>query len=177
MAITHNERVGKALILLKEGLVPFVEREFKARFGDGWAFEMRDALSDTRLNNTKDEQVGDVAALLVVMDRKWGEVFRQILGKTERSLVNELLSVRNRWAHQETFTGDDTYRALDSAGRLLTAISAPQSDEIEKVKTELLRVRFDEQARGEKRKSSSIALESGVTGSLKPWREVVMPHQ
>ena len=35
MAITHNERVGKALILLKEGLVPFVEREFKARFGDG----------------------------------------------------------------------------------------------------------------------------------------------
>lgn len=176
MAITHNERVGKALILLKEGLVPFVEREFKARFGDGWAFEMRDALSDTRLNNTKDEQVGDVAALLVVMDRKWGEVFRQILGKTERSLVNELLSVRNRWAHQETFTGDDTYRALDSAGRLLTAISAPQSDEIEKVKTELLRVRFDEQARGEKRKSSSIALESGVTGSLKPWREVVMPH-
>ena len=95
---------------------------------------MRDALSDTRLNNTKDEQVGDVAALLVVMDRKWGEVFRQILGKTERSLVNELLAVRNRWAHQETFTGDDTYRALDSAGRLLTAISAPQSDEIEKVK-------------------------------------------
>lgn len=176
MAITHNERVGKALTLLKEGLVPFVEREFKARFGDGWAFEMRDALSDTRLNTTKDEQVSDVAALLVVMDRKWGEVFRQILGKTERSLVNELLAVRNRWAHQEAFTGDDTYRALDSAGRLLTAISAPQSDEIEKVKTELLRVRFDEQARGEKRKSSSIALESGVTGSLKPWREVVMPH-
>ena len=35
MAITHNERVGKALTLLKEGLVPFVEREFKARFGDG----------------------------------------------------------------------------------------------------------------------------------------------
>jgi len=176
MAITHNERVGKALTLLKEGLVPFVEREFKARFGDGWAFEMRDALADTRLNNTKDEQVGDVAALLVVMDRKWGDVFRQILGKTERSLVNELLAVRNRWAHQETFTGDDTYRALDSAGRLLTAISAPQSDDIEKVKTELLRVRFDEQARGEKRKSSSIAIESGVTGSLKPWREVVMPH-
>ena len=176
MAITHNERVGKALTLLKEGLVPFVEREFKARFGDSWAFEMRDTLSDTRLNNAKDEQVGDVAALLVVMDRKWGDVFRQILGKTERSLVNELLAVRNRWAHQETFTGDDTYRALDSAGRLLTAISAPQSDEIEKVKTELLRVRFDEQARGEKRKSSSIALESGVTGSLKPWREVVMPH-
>ena len=137
MAITNHERVGKALELLKAGLTPFVEREFKAKFGDGWAFEMREALSDTRLGNNKDEAINDVAALLVVMDRKWGDVFRQILGKTERSLVNELIAVRNRWAHQETFSGDDTYRALDSAGRLLTAISAPQADEIEKMKTEL----------------------------------------
>lgn len=177
MAITHHERVGKALELLKAGLVPFVEREFKAKFGTGWAFEMRDALSDTRLNANKDETISDVAALLVVMDRKWGDVFRQILGKSERSLVNELIAVRNRWAHQETFSGDDAYRALDSAGRLLTAISAPQSDEIEKVKTELLRVRFDEQARSEKRKTAGTAIESGVTSSLKPWREVVMPHE
>ncbi|MBI1887192.1 MAG: ATP-binding protein [Nitrosomonadales bacterium] len=177
MAITNQERVGKALELLKAGLTPFVEREFKAKFGDSWAFEMRDALSDTRLGANKDEAINDVAALLVVMDRKWGDVFRQILGKTERSLVNELLAVRNRWAHQETFSGDDTYRALDSAGRLLTAISAPQSEEIEKVKMELLRVRFDEQARGEKRKTASTAIESGVTGNLKPWREVVMPHE
>jgi len=177
MAITNHERVGKALELLKSGLTPFVEREFKAKFGDGWAFEMRDALTDTRLGNNKDETINDVAALLVVMDRKWGDVFRQILGKTERSLVNELIAVRNRWAHQETFSGDDTYRALDSAGRLLTAISAPQSDEIEKVKTELLRVRFDEQARSEKRKSAGVNIESGVTGNLKPWREVVTPHE
>jgi predicted AAA+ superfamily ATPase len=111
------------------------------------------------------------------MDRKWSEVFRQILGKTERSLVNELLAVRNSWAHQETFSSDDAYRALDSAARLLTAISAPQASEVEKMKTELLRVRFDEQARGEKRKSAGTAIESGVTGSLKPWREVVMPHE
>src|SRR4030067_891363 len=177
MAITNHERVGKALELLKAGLVPFVEREFKAKFGDGWAFGMRDVLSDTRLGANKDETINDVAALLVVMDRKWGDVFRQILGKTERSLVNELIAVRNRWAHQETFTGDDAYRALDSAGRLLTAISAPQSDEIEKVKTELLRVRFDEQARSEKRKTAGTAIESGVTSSRQPWREEGQPHQ
>lgn len=176
MAITNHERVGKALELLKAGLGPFVEREFKAKYGDGWAFEVKDILSDTRLGAGKTDSINDVAALLVVMDRKWSDVFRQILGKTERSLVNEILAVRNSWAHQETFSGDDAYRALDSAGRLLTAISAPQSDEIEKVKMELLRVRFDEQARGEKRKSAGTAIESGVTGSLKPWREVVMPH-
>ncbi len=42
---------------------------------------------------------------------------------------------------------------------------------------ELLRLRFDEQARGEKRKTASQAIESGVTGNLKPWREVVTPHE
>ena len=29
MAITNHERVGKAMDLLKTGLAPFVEREFK----------------------------------------------------------------------------------------------------------------------------------------------------
>ena len=176
MAITNFERVGKALELLKAGLTPFVEREFKAKYGDGWAFEVKDILSDTRLGTGKTESLNDVAALLVVMDRKWTEVFRQILGKTERSLVNELLAVRNSWAHQAPFSSDDAYRGLDSTARLLVAISASQADEVEKMKTELLRVRFDEQARSEKRKSSSIAIESGVTGTLKPWRDVVMPH-
>ncbi|MCG3168781.1 MAG: hypothetical protein CALGDGBN_00288 [Pseudomonadales bacterium] len=177
MAITNHERVGKALDLLKSGLAPFIEREFKAKYGDGWANEVKDILSDTRLGGGKSESMNDVAALLVVMDRKWGEVFRQILGKTERSLVNELLTVRNRWAHQEPFSSDDAYRALDSAERLLSSVSAAQADEVDKMKMELLRVRFDEQARGEKRKSSSIAIESAVTGSLKPWREVVTPHE
>ena len=166
MAITNHERVGKALELLKAGLGAFVERELKAKYGSGWAFEVKDVLSDTRLGAGKSESLNDVAALLVVMDRKWSEVFRQILGKSERSLVNEILAVRNRWAHQETFSGDDTYRALDSAGRLLTAISAPQSDDIEKVKTELLRVRFDEQSRSEKRKAAGSAIETGVAGKF-----------
>ncbi|MCA9786516.1 MAG: ATP-binding protein, partial [Candidatus Cloacimonetes bacterium] len=44
-------------------------------------------------------------------------------------------------------------------------------------KMELLRVRFDEQARQERRRSSSIGLETPVAGALKPWREVVNPHK
>ena len=68
MAITNHERVGNALELLKAGLTPFVEREFKAKFGDGWAFEMRDALSDTRLGANKDATINDVAALDATKD-------------------------------------------------------------------------------------------------------------
>ena len=177
MAISNHERVGKALELLKAGVGPFVEREFKAKYGDHWASHVQDVLSDTRLGAGPGDSLNDIAVLLVVMDRKWSEVFRQILGKTERSLVNELLEVRHRWAHQATFSSDDAYRALDSAGRLLTAVSASQAEDIEKMKMELLRVRFDEQARGEKRKSAGTAIESAATGHLKPWREVVTPHQ
>ena len=177
MAITNHERVGKALDLLKTGLAPFVEREFKGKFGDAWAFEMRDALTDTRLASNKGESINDVAALLVLMDRKWGDVFRQILGKTERSLVNELIAVRNRWAHQEPFSGDDADRALDSAERLLTAISAIEADDVRKIKMELRRTMFDEQARGERRKSAGTAIESAAAIHLKPWREVVTPHK
>jgi len=70
MAITNHERVGKALELLKAGLGPFVERELKARYGDGWAFEAKEVLSDTRLGAGKDDSLHDVAALLVIMDRK-----------------------------------------------------------------------------------------------------------
>ena len=177
MAITNHERVGKALELLRTGVTPFVEREFKAKYGDNWASNVRDALSDTRLGAGKGQSLNDIAVLLVVMDRKWSDVFRQILGKTERSLVNELVAVRNRWAHQETFSSDDAYRALDSAARLLTAVSASQAEEVEKMKMELLRVRFDEQARGEKRKSAGTAIESAAASNLKPWREVVTPHK
>ena len=91
--------------------------------------------------------------------------------------MNELRDVRNRWAHQEPFSGDDADRALDSAERLLTAVSAPQADEVRKVKMELRRTIFDEQARSERRRSAGTAIESAAAGHLKPWREVVTPHR
>ena len=42
---------------------------------------------------------------------------------------------------------------------------------------ELLRVRFDEQTRGERRKQAGTAIESAAVASLKPWREIVTPHR
>ncbi len=177
MAITNHERVGKALHLLKGGLRPFVEREMKAQHGDKWEFEVKDILSDTRLGDGRGDALQDVAVQLVIMDRTWGRVFRKTLGKADRSLVNELLDVRNRWAHQEPFTGDDTDRALDSMTRLLSSVSAPEADEIGKMKMELRRVIFDEQMRAEKRKTAGTAIESEAVSNLKPWREVVNPHR
>lgn len=178
MAISNHERVGKALELLKIGLGPFVEREIKgaieSRRLDG--HKMRDYAEDPVLAN-KSIPEWDVAGLLKVMWETWNDVFRKILGPAERSLVGELRGHRNKWAHQESFSSDDAYRALDSVGRLLAAVSAPQSEDLERLKMELLRVRFDEQSRGERRKRAGTAIESAAAASLKPWREVVTPHR
>jgi hypothetical protein len=119
----------------------------------------------------------DTHNLLSVMWSQWNSVFRNTLGHSERSLVSELRDVRNRWAHQTPFSSDDAYRALDTAGRLLTAISAPEAKELEEQKMALLRVRFDEQRRGEMRKRAVAPTEGSPRSGLKPWREIVTPHR
>ncbi len=179
MSISNYDRVARAMELLKDGLSPFVERELKAQHAQHWLKEVKASVGPVQDSLFKDEAKlpWDAASLLAVMWNQWQTVFRKTLGQTERSLVSELRDVRNRWAHQATFSTDDAYRALDSAGRLLTAISASQADEIEKMKMELLRVRFDEQVRGEKRKSAGTAIESTSAVGLKPWRSVVTPHK
>jgi predicted AAA+ superfamily ATPase len=179
MAITNHERVGKALDLLKEGLRPFVERELKAQYQQGWFEEFKQTLPPQQLSFFPDETEArwDAAAVLAAMWGRWNDVFRKTLGQAERTLVSELREVRNKWAHQTPFSTDDAYRTLDSAERLLAAVSAPQADEVGKMKMELLRVRFDEQVRGEKRKTAGATIESQAASALKPWREVVNPHK
>lgn len=177
MAITNHERVDRALNLLRAGLAPFVEREAQAaiRAGTVNMETVRRFAEDQQLASKPIEQ-WDIAALLKFMWEAWNDVFRRPLGFAERSLVSELRDWRNKWAHQEPFSTDDAYRALDSASRLLAAVSAPQMEELERMKMELLRLRFDEQVRGEKRKAGGSLVEAAASGALKPWREVVTPH-
>ena len=177
MAATNYERVGKGLELLRAGLAPFVEREFRNRYNDKALAEAQRILASDRPDSGKPIETWDAAMLLRLMWEAWNEVFRAILGHAERSLLSELREARNRWAHQEPFSSDDAYRALDSMTRLLTAISAPEAEELERMKMESLRVRFDEQARSERRKTAGGAIESPAASGLKPWREVVNPHK
>jgi predicted AAA+ superfamily ATPase len=178
MAISNHERVSKAMELLKAGLSPFVAREMKVAHGDNWTEVARQSSpgNDRLFSKMRQAPDLDVAGLLAVMWDQWNAVFTRTLGHAERSLVSELRDIRNRWAHQQAFSTDDTYRALDSAGRLLTAISAEQADEIEKQKQEILRVRFEEQARRETRKVAVEGTKGQPATGLRPWREIVTPH-
>ena len=178
MAITNQERVGKALELLKAGLGPFVERELQNKIKARVVHmdTIRRFVDDPHLTDKPIEQ-WDVAALLKLMWETWNDVFRTVLGRAERSLVNEIRDQRNKWAHQDSFSSDDADRTLDSIARLLTAVSASQADEVNRMKMELRRLIFEEQARSERRRGAGNTVESQATGSLKPWREVVAPHR
>ena len=137
MAATVNNHslVGEALKLLATGLGPYVTGKLQNAVANG-----RYALSDA---DAVSEIAGDVAVTLRVMVTAWNDLFRDCLGQTERSLVSEIREIRNRWAHLEPFNDDDLDRALDSVGRLLTAVAAAnEAERVNRAKHRLRRKRY-----------------------------------
>ena len=175
MATTNRERVGLALDLLKEGLTPFVAREFINRYKGGTEQQLGRILGVQGEPKRAFLRM-DCHALLRLMALSWNDAFVQTLGRAERSLVGELQEFRNSWAHQEPFSGDDTVRMLDSTQRLLTAVSAKQASEVNQMREELQRLRFEEQARSQRRRTPAPGTATATTG-LPAWREVVNPHR
>ncbi|MGA1285184.1 MAG: Swt1 family HEPN domain-containing protein, partial [Prochlorothrix sp.] len=175
MAITNHERVGRALKLLQEGLLPYFDREMKAKYGTQWCLRAATIL-DTDSTKAQKMVLEDLHSLLRVMSIEWKAVFGNTLGKADRNLLEECREIRNAWAHNSTCSGEDTYRALDSVTRFLTAISAPQAETIAKQKQELLRQRFEEQARHAQRRVATTPTEGQPQEGLKPWRDLVTPH-
>jgi len=177
MAITNHERVGRALELLRDGLLPFVTREMEHRHGKHWVTHA--TASWTHESSRRDHEPPnlDSAALLRIMAEQWNEVFHVTLGGAERSLVDELRDWRTRWAHQKPLSTDDTYRALDSATRLLMAIAATrQADEVARMKMHVMRVRIEEHDRTARRKVGGTPITVVANGGLTPWRDIMPPH-
>ena len=180
MAVTNRDRVDSALTALRRGLLPFVAREYISHHRNRTPLMPEDALNRRISDPKRPFDDVDVASLLRIMWDSWQDIFRKTLGQAERTLVSELRDVRNRWAHetqQNRFSGDDTYRALDSVQRLLTAVgSAAEAEALEKLKNDLLRIRFDEQRRSSQRRAAASIIDSPAAETIKPWRDVVTPH-
>jgi predicted AAA+ superfamily ATPase len=168
MSQSTRNRVTRALDLLAEGLGPYVDRMMRARSEDGQRWFQR-----WQQRESRPVSLTDPAFQLRVMADKWDSVFRSELPRSARNLVDELRDVRNREAHRNEFTIDDAYRALDSMERLLANIGAPEARELGRAKDDLLRLRY----RGnDGAVAEDVLVKSRLTG-LKPWREVVDPHE
>ena len=177
MAKSTRQSVFEGMELLPAALVPFVEKRLESSLTGHWQLQVVEKLQGLRPNN-KGEIAWDQSALFNAMDRFWSEAFRAVLGRAERALVNELVDVRNKLAHNDTFTYDDAERALDSMRRLMEAISAGEiADQLGKMRDTILRTKFTELQRNEERRKTRLDISVETTAGLLPWREVVEPHQ
>jgi hypothetical protein len=168
MATTNRERVGKALDLLMLGLRSFIDREIgrdRIQVLRVESAKLQQFLQRHEISDNKPVTEWDAAALPGLMGVMWNDVFAWSWSWSERlfvrSFVGELRGHRNRWAHQETFSDDDTYRAVDTAQRLLTAVEAPQAADVEKLKSDL-QARFYEQARGARDKRDGLLIDNAA---------------
>lgn len=178
MAKSTRQYVFEGMELLPAALIPFVEKRLESSLKGHWQVQVLEKLSNLRANS--DGKIAwDQAALFNAMDRFWSEAFKAVLGRAERSWVNELGDIRNKLSHNDPFTYDDAERALDSMRRLMEAISAGETaEQLSKMRDTILRTKFTELQRNEERRKTQrqdISVET-VAGLL-PWREVVEPHQ
>ncbi len=172
MAISNRDRVGKAFEQLAEGLRPFIERRMdrhhpgKERWFEQWIASAPQGVSP-------DSHLDDPSVQLRVIVDFWPMAFAQELPRAARNVVFSLRQRRNDWAHNKPFQFDDTYRALDEVEQLLVAVDAPQAQVVGEEKDAIMRARYEADA---KRATDSTPLATGAVKGLRPWREVVEPH-
>jgi len=178
MAKSTRQYVFEGMEFLPKALTPFVETRLESSLTGHWQVQVVQKLPGLR-SNGKGEIAWDLAALLNAMDRFWMDAFKSVLGRAERSIVNELVDVRNKLSHNESFTYDDAERALDSMRRLMEAISAGEvALPLSRMRDTILRTKFTELQRNEeRRKTQRLDISVETVGGLLPWREVVEPHQ
>ena len=178
MAKSTRQYVFEGMELLPSALIPFVEKRLESSIKGHWQLEVVQRVQGLRPNSKGD--VGwDQQGLLKTMMAFWKDAFATVLGHPERSYVSELLDVRNKLSHNETFTYDDADRALDSMRRLMESISAGDAaEQLSRMRDTILRTKFTELQRNEeRRKTQRLEISVETVAGLKPWREVVEPHQ
>ena len=188
MALSNRERVGRVMEALKQGLGPFILREYRTTYTQSGSLnEIDAALASPGYPGLPDEAWSDEGALLNALDtqaclhlmwRRWNEVFQDKLGHVGRSYVSEMIEARNNWAHQAPFSNDEAYRIADTAARLLKMVSAAREAEtVDEIGRDLLRLRYEAEAERARREAQAGKPTEGLTpAGLVPWRDVVQPH-
>lgn len=175
MATTSNrDRVGQGFELLAAGLEPFIEVHMHRQEGDGWAERFARSGPNARPDRELTYSTSDPSFQLLVLVARWDEVFKPQLGNALRSPIFELRDTRNRWAHNAAFNPAEAYRALDSMRILLEAVDAHEADAVRQAQDEVGRVMYERQRTKEEAASSNVV--DAPTKGLKPWREIILPH-
>lgn len=165
MALSNKEKVTRVLDALLPELRKYVEQELRAAYAERWQAHL--APGDGNI---------DVQRLCTTIIGEWEPVFEQKLCRENKQYVYDVRKWRGHGAHQNAFTLDDTLSALISSQKLLEAIQSPIAEQVEKIKLGVMRATFDDKTKREQAKIAQASLNIEVPG-LKPWREVVLPHE
>lgn len=175
MALSNRQRVQGAQDALLDELVVFIERSLRKAFGDAWVDRVT---SSPRLNGTPIDALGkpqwDMQLAVKVIAEFWNEAFGEKLKQTDRNNIFELRDWRNALAHDQPFTYDDTYRALDTMQRVASRCGLQVAAHLVKERDEVMRVKLREQERSVSRSVTHV--EGKIPEGLKAWREVIIPH-
>ena len=174
MAISNKERITKSLGLLREALVPFVERQLRTSWGQSW--QERVIQSEDIYYKSEDSIQWDTQLLLNVIIHNWNE-FGSDLPRSSRNTAHALIETRNSWAHERYFSSFATQHALGNIRKLLEDIRAKkQLAEVIDLYNELQRTVVSEENRVRVRGGSkAITTTDDVRG--KSWRSLVTPHE
>ena len=125
-ATSNRDRIGRAIEILSGALEPWIAVAVAPKLPAASTWTDLLAWKDGRPDRTY-EPSDPQCQLRIITERigNLGFLFSGILSRGEQNLAGELREVRNKWAHNSPFSMDDTYRALDTAERLLRAINAP----------------------------------------------------
>ncbi len=186
----NHSLISKGFSELLSALSPFVVRELQASFASQWWTSgvmgklldgQKNGLPETGTNEVLAASL-DIERCLFLIDAHWAGIFRFKMSKDQRTWINELKGVRNKWAHigTEDFADDYTIRALDTMALLCNDIDAE--------KTENIRVLYRQKRYGTANGSgfltetntSSLNKSNGVLTEaplgLQSWRFVMQPH-
>lgn len=185
------DRVNKGFDTLLKVLVKYEVHELAANYGpqNWWSEGVLPILSPEQARNVANAATDqdrilslDVALVLSIIDRRWGEVFRRRLPRDCRTWAMELKGVRINAAHRgvQDMNDDDAYRALDTMQRLCTELDAEKAEPIRALMRE---VRYGS-AQGsaavvvkpEDAVASSNSVASLAVENLPSWRSVMTPH-
>jgi predicted AAA+ superfamily ATPase len=181
MATSNRDRIGKMFELLAPALDDFIARSVAPQLPEGSSWAALVAMKDKKkgIEGKEYDRLDPQVQLRMLTENiphnlKAGWYpFDDAIGRVGQGYSKELREARNDWAHNKSFSDDDAYRCLDTAERLLAAVGAPSvAEDVKAIRLGLRRLTADKDDR-KVLKSAAVTPESA---GLRPWREVLAPH-
>lgn len=138
------EYVQRGFRILVTSMSGYIGQELNKKYKDEWWSEVLNTLDD-QFDLPYTGEYGelidslDIANCIRLIDRKWTDVFRNVLPKDCRTWAKELMGVRNRVSHigQQDLEQAKAERALDTMFLLCKEIDTEGAEDIRKLYQEV----------------------------------------